>query len=219
MRSPFSFWENCVMIPPDRCHLPVKRPVQGVRSAVFRRSLKKKWRPPGLIPVFLCVSRGPPQSTSRRSFFMSKSRFTTRQLAIAGIIAAPIRGAGLLRIGLASPTAAIQCRFSEALCSPALPSSPPPPRPVRSGAWANLLGSPPRWTGSSGPAATLLAAVGPSTPITNGWPPAARPLQRRDRGRCHQLSRRASPSGRRFAFNAVTVGARPSPASFWAGCC
>ena len=69
-----------------------KRPTPGVRSAVFvnRRSLNKKMEVARTLPrAFCCVFVSKASDIIQGGLsFMSKPRFTTQQMAAAGIIAA-----------------------------------------------------------------------------------------------------------------------------------
>ena len=109
--SSFPFGENCVMIPPDRCHLPVKRPVLGVRSAVFSPFSFKKMEVARPYPVFAVRIRIQDLRIYIREVFSSCQSQLYHPPAghcRPFIYAAAV--AGLLRIGLRFAYGAIQCR-------------------------------------------------------------------------------------------------------------
>jgi uncharacterized membrane protein len=80
------------------------------------RSLNKKMEVSQVLNLwFLRVVFTASTLFRRRSFFMSKSRFTTKQLATAGIIAAIYAVLSLFSSVFGIAYGPIQCRFSEAL--------------------------------------------------------------------------------------------------------
>ena len=119
---------------------------------------------------------------------MSKSRFSTRRLATAGIIAGiyaaltlflPIPQYGGVQLRVAEAMTVLPFLFPEAIPGLAV------------GCFlANLLGSPYVLDWIFGTLATLVAAIWTSK-VKNRWlaPPASRRLQRRHRGRGDRLLR------------------------------